>query len=103
MIDAEACTTLARYNAWMNERLDTLVATLQSDHAKRVFCRDDAGIEFEGFAEKGFRARKITAIEPDLPHLIADEWVFRIELQVALETSQRRIVVAHSPIRLRQI
>jgi uncharacterized damage-inducible protein DinB len=72
MIDAETCATLARYNAWMNERLYALVATLPDAERKRdrgAFFRSiHATLDHIVYADLAFFSR-FTGDPPEVPPL----------------------------------
>jgi uncharacterized damage-inducible protein DinB len=72
MIDAAACATLARYNAWMNERLYALVATLPDAERTRdrsaFFKSIHATLDHILYADLAFFSR-FTGDPPEVPPL----------------------------------
>ncbi len=79
------------------------VAALQRDDAECVPRRRDLRIHLERAAKELLRARHVAAIEPDFPHLILHERILGIERQVVLEAGERRLVVPHATVGLREI
>ena len=61
------------------------------------------GSSSSALPEELLGARQVSAIQPDLAHLVVDERILRVERQVVLEAGQRRVVVAQPAVGLRQV
>ena len=94
MISRDWCTTMARYNAWMNTRLYALCATLDDEERRR-----DRGAFFKSihstlnhivYADLAFLSR-FTGDPPEVPELNVDLYTEFGALQAAREALDARI------------
>src|SRR5262245_30324240 len=55
------------------------IALLERNDAERVSRRGDVGVELERVVKELLRTGEISAVHPDLAHLIVDEWILGVD------------------------